>query len=126
MNITPIRNKDDYEAALKEVQSLMSAEWGTVEGDRLDVLAILVEAYETRHSPLEFADPVEAIKFCMDQKGLTPKDLVPMIGTLSRVDDVLNGVRPLTLAMIRRLHQSLGIPVESLIQPCRSKTAIAV
>jgi HTH-type transcriptional regulator/antitoxin HigA len=108
------------------VQSLMSAEWGTVEGDRLDVLAILVEAYETRHFPLGFTDPVEAIKFCMDQKGLTPKDLVPMIGALSRVDDVLNGIRPLTLAMIRRLHQGLGIPVESLIQPCRSKTATTV
>jgi HTH-type transcriptional regulator/antitoxin HigA len=126
MNITPLRNNDDYEAALKEVASLMSAERGTTEGDRLDVLAILVEAYESRYFPLEFADPVESLKFCMDQKGLTPKDLVPMIGALNRVYEVLNGVRPLTQPMIRRLHQGLGIPLESLIQPCDSKPAAAL
>jgi HTH-type transcriptional regulator/antitoxin HigA len=119
MDIKPIRTEEDYEAALKLVESLMSAEFGTPEGDRLDVLATLVEAYEAKHYPMEAADPIEAIKFMMDQKGLTPKDLEPMIGRSNRVYEVLNRVRPLTLTMIRRLHAGLGIPAEALIQPPR-------
>jgi HTH-type transcriptional regulator/antitoxin HigA len=119
MDIKPIRTEEDYEAALKVVESLMSAEFGTPEGDRLDVLATLVEAYEAKHYPMEAADPIEAIKFMMDQKGLTPKDLEPMIGRSNRVYEVLNRVRPLTLTMIRRLHVGLGIPAEALIQPPR-------
>jgi HTH-type transcriptional regulator/antitoxin HigA len=119
MDIKPIRTEEDYEAALKVVESLMSAEFGTPEGDRLDVLATLVEAYEAKHYPMEAADPIEAIKFMMDQKGLTPKDLEPMIGRSNRVYEVLNRVRPLTLTMIRRLHAGLGIPAEALIQPPR-------
>lgn len=97
MNIKPIRSGADYQAALREVESLMTAKFGTPEGDRLDVLATLVEAYEARHFPMEVADPIEAIKFQMDQRGLTVKDLEPMIGRPNRVHEVLNRVRPLTL-----------------------------
>ena len=116
MHIKPIRTEDDYRAALREVESLMSAQLGTPEGDRLDVLATLVDAYETRHFVMEFPDPVEAIKFSMEQKSLTPRDLEPMIGRLNRVYEILNGTRQLTLPMIRRLHQELGIPAEVLIR----------
>jgi HTH-type transcriptional regulator/antitoxin HigA len=97
----------------------MTAEFGSPEGDRLDVLATLIEAYEAKHYPLEAADPIETIKFKMDQKGLTAKDLEPMIGKTNRVYEVLNRVRPLTLPMIWRLHKGLGIPAEALIQPPR-------
>lgn len=117
MDIKPIRTDADYHAALREVESLMTADFGTREGDRLDVLATLVEAYEAKHFPMEVADPVEAIKFQMDQKGLTVKDLEPMIGRSNRVYEVLNRIRPLTLPMIWRLHTGLGIPAEVLIQP---------
>lgn len=117
MDIKPIRTEADYQAALREVESLMTAEFGTPEGDRLDVLATLVEAYEAKHFPMEVADPVEAIKFQMDQKGLTVKDLEPMIGRSNRVYEVLNRIRPLTLPMIWKLHRELGIPAEALIQP---------
>lgn len=117
MDIKPIRTDDDYRAALREVESLMLAEFGSPEGDRLDVLATLVEAYESKHFPMELPDPVDAIKFSMDQKGLTPKDLEPMIGRMNRVYEVLSGKRSLTLPMIWRLHEGLGIPAESLIKP---------
>ena len=116
MNIRPIRTKTDYRAALKEVESLMSARSGTPEGERLDVLATLVQAYEAKHFPMDLPDPVEAIRFRMEQSGLAPKDLVPMIGQINRVYEVLNRKRPLTLQMIRRLHRDLGIPAESLIK----------
>jgi HTH-type transcriptional regulator/antitoxin HigA len=116
MNIRPIRTKADYRAALKEVEALMAAERNTPEGERLDVLVTLVEAYETKHYPLDLPDPVEAIRFRMEQRGLTPKDLVPMIGQINRVYEVLGRRRPLTLAMIQRLHGELGIPAESLIK----------
>lgn len=119
MDIKPIRTEEDYQAALMEVELLMEAEFGTPEGDRLDVLATLIESYETKHYPMETADPIEAIKFEMDQKGLTVKDLEPMIGRSNRVYEVLNRVRPLTLPMIWRLHRGLGIPAEILIQPPR-------
>ena len=118
MEIKPIRTKADHRAALKEIQTLMAARPGTPEGDRLDVLATLVEAWEKKRYPMELPDPVEAIKFRMDQSGLQPKDLVPMIGQLNRVYEVLARKRPLTLQMIRRLHRDLGIPAESLIKPC--------
>lgn len=119
MDIKPIRTEADYRAALSEVESLMTAEFGTPEGDRLDILATLVEAYETKHFPMDIADPIEAIKFQMEHKGLTPKDLEPMIGRLNRVYEVLSRARPLTLPMIWRLHKGLGIPAEALIQPPR-------
>jgi HTH-type transcriptional regulator/antitoxin HigA len=115
MKIKPIKTRADHRAALKEIETLMAAERDTPEGDRLDVLVTLVEAYEDKHYRLDLPDPVEAIKFRMEQKGLTPKDLVPLIGRINRVYEVLSRRRPLTLAMIRRLHSDLGIPAESLI-----------
>lgn len=117
MNIKPIRNDDDYDAALREIASLMADDPspGTVNGDRLDVLATLVAAYEARHHPVQPPDPIEAIKFRMDQQGLTVADLKPYIGPPNRVYEVLTRKRRLSLAMIRRLHAGLGIPAETLI-----------
>jgi HTH-type transcriptional regulator/antitoxin HigA len=123
MEIKPIRTKADYRAALKEIEGLMSAAADTPEGERLDVLVTLVEAYERKHYRLDLPEPVEAIKFRMEQQGLTPKDMVPMIGRINRVYEVLNRKRPLTLAMIQRLHSELGIPAESLIKPCEKRRA---
>ena len=105
MEIKPIRSKADYRAALKAVEDLMSARAGSPEGDRLDVMVTLIEAYERKHYPLDPPDPVEAIKFRMEQMALAPKDLVPMIGQLNRVYEILNRKRPLTLQMkIGRAH----------------------
>lgn len=124
MNIKPVKTKADYKAALKEIESLMSARPNTPQGERLDVLVTLVEAYERKHFPLDLPDPVEAIKFRMEQMDLAPRDLVPMIGRLNRVYEVLNYKRPLTLKMIWRLHNQLGIPAENLIkQPDNSHAA---
>jgi len=116
MDIKPIGTKADYRAALKEIESLMNAEADTPEGERLDVLATLVEAYERKHFPMDLPDPVGAIRFRMEQSGLSPKDLVPMIGQLNRVYEVLGRKRPLTLKRVWRLHRELGIPAESLIK----------
>jgi len=116
MNIKPIKTDTDYRAALKEIEALMSAEFESPEGEKLDVLVTLVEAYERKHYPLDLPDPVEAIKFEMEQKGLSVKDLEPMIGKSNRVYEVLTHKRSLTLKMIRRLHEKLGIPAESLIK----------
>ena len=116
MEIKPIRTKTDYRKTLKEIETLMSAQPGTPEGERLDVLVTLVEAYERKHFPMDLPDAVEAIKFRMEQSGLAPKDLVPMIGQLNRVYEVLNRKRPLTMAMAWKLHKGLGIPAESLIK----------
>ena len=117
MDIRPIRSKADYKATLKEISALMELDpkLGTPQGDRLDVLTTLVQAYEAKHLPITSPDPVEAIKFRMEQSGLSVKDLEPMIGKSNRVYEVLNRKRPLTLAMIRRLHQNLGIPADVLI-----------
>jgi len=124
MEIRPIKTKADYRAALKEIEALMAAKRDTLAGERLDVLVTLVEAYERKHYAFDLPDPVEAIKFRMEQKGMTPKDLVPMIGRINRVYEVLSRRRPLTLAMIQRLHSELGIPAESLIkQPDGRKAA---
>jgi len=124
MDIRPIRTEADYQATLREVESLMTAEFGTPDGDRLDVLTTLVEAYEAKHFPKEVADRIEAIKFQMTQRGLTVKDLEPMIGRSNRVYEVLNRIRPLTLPMIWRLHKGLGIPAEALIQPPKGAAAV--
>jgi HTH-type transcriptional regulator/antitoxin HigA len=124
MDIKPIKSEQDYRATLQEIETLMGAGLGTPEGERLDVLATLVEAYERKHFPLDLPDPVEAIKFVMDQRGLTVKDLEPMIGHANRVYEILNHKRPLTLRMIWKLHKELGIPAESLIkQPDESEAA---
>ena len=116
MDIKPIKTDADYRSALKEIESLMLATMDSPEGEKLDLLVTLVEAYERKHYPLDLPDPVEAIKFEMDRKGLTVKDLEPMIGKSNRVYEVLNHKRSLTLKMIWRLHEKLGIPAESLIK----------
>ncbi len=116
MDIKPIRTDADYREALKQIESLMMAAPDTAEGERLDVMVTLVEAYESKHHALELPDPIEAIKFEMERKGLSIKDLEPMIGKSNRVYEVLNRKRALTLPMIRRLNHSLGIPAESLIK----------
>jgi HTH-type transcriptional regulator/antitoxin HigA len=123
MNIKPIKTPEDHRAALQEINGLMMAEMGSPEGDRLDVLTTLVEAYEAKHFPMEMADPVDAIKFTMEQRGLTARDLQPMIGQLNRVYEILNGKRMLTLPMIWRLHKAFGIPAEALIKPPSSLCA---
>ena len=124
MDIKPLKTEADYQAVLKEIETLMHAKADTPEGDRLDVLVTLVEAYEARHYPLDLPDPVEAIKFTMEQKGLTVKDLEPMIGRSNRVYEILNYKRPLTLKMIWRLHQGLGIPAESLIRQPENQSTL--
>lgn len=116
MDIKPIRTNTDYRAALKEIEILMMAAPDTPKGEKLDILVTLVESWEHKHYPLDLPDPVEAIKFEMEQKGLTIKDLEPMIGKSNRVYEILNHKRSLTLKMIWRLHQKLGIPAESLIK----------
>lgn len=116
MEVKPIKTDADYRASLKEIESLMAARPDSPEGEKLDVLATLVEAYERKHYPLDLPDPVAAIRFEMEQKGLTAKDLEPMIGRRNRVYEVLNRKRSLTLRMIWRLHEQLGIPAESLIK----------
>ena len=118
MNIKPIRTAKDHKAALAEISKLMETDpdIGTPKGDRLDVLVTLVQAYEAQHFPMSLPDPVEAIKFRMEQQGLKPKDLEPMIGKSNRVYEVLTRKRSLTIGMIRKLHSGLGIPAQSLIQ----------
>ena len=121
--VRPIRTKRDYEAALKEVERLWGAKAGTSEGDRLDVLATLVDAYEAEHYPMDPPDPVEAIKFRMEQQGLTRRDLEEIIGTRTRIAEILNRKRGLSIAMIRRLHERLGISADVLIRPSRKSAA---
>ncbi len=122
MEIKPIRTEEDYKAALREVSAYFDSEPtpGTPDGDRFEILLTLVEAYETKHYQIDLPDPVAAIKFRMEQAGLTAKDLVPSIGRLNRVYEILNGKRHLTLNMIWNLHEKLGIPAECLIQPPKS------
>jgi HTH-type transcriptional regulator/antitoxin HigA len=117
MVIKPIKTDADYRGALKEIESLMMAKADTTDGDKLDVMVTLVEAYEAKHFPMALPDPVEAIKFEMERKGLTVKDLEPMIGKSNRVYEILNRKRSLTLKMIWKLHNGLGIPAECLIKP---------
>lgn len=121
--LKPIRSEADYERSLAEVERLWGAKSGTPEGDRLDVLATLVDAWESQHYPMDSPDPIEAIKFRMEQQGLTRKDLEPMIGTRTRVAEVLNRKRGLSISMIRRLHARLGIAAEVLIRPSRKTGA---
>ena len=121
--LKPIRTKADYEKTLAEVEHLWGAKSGTPKGDRLDVLATLIDAYEAKHYPMDPPDPVEAIKFRMEQQGLSRKDLEPLIGTRTRVAEVLNRKRSLSIGMIRRLHDRLGISAEVLIRPSRTKKA---
>jgi HTH-type transcriptional regulator / antitoxin HigA len=121
--VRPIRTKRDYEAALKDVERLWGAEIGTRDGDRLDVLATLIDAYEADHYPMDPPDPIEAIKFRMEQQGLTRRDLEEIIGTRTRIAEVMNRKRGLSIAMIRRLHERLGISADVLIRPSRKRAA---
>src|SRR5919201_4053770 len=121
--VRPIRTRRDHEAALKEIERLWGAKTGTPEGDRLDVLATLVDAYEAEHYPMDPPDPIEAIKFRMEQQGLTRRDLEEIIGTRTRIAEVLNRKRGLSITMIRRLHERLGISADVLIRPTRKKAA---
>ncbi len=117
MDIKPIRSDADYEAALKEIENLADSQPGTPEGDRMEVLVTLVEAYEARHFPIpEPDDPVEVLKYYMESRGLTRSDLLPYLGSKERVSEILNRKRGLSLAMIRRLHNGLGIPADLLVQ----------
>ena len=122
-NLKPIRSRGDYDAAMAEIERLWGARSGTPVGDRLDILATLVDAYENEHYPIDPPDPIEAIKFRMEQRGLTRKDLADILGSRTRVAEVLNRRRGLSINMIRRLHQKLGISVEVLIRPIRTKKA---
>src|SRR5215813_6187634 len=122
-DVKPIRTKRDYEAALKEVERLWGARTGTRDGDRLDVLATLIDAYEAERYPMDPPDPIEAIKFRMEQQGLTRRDLEAIIGTRTRIAEVFNRKRGLSIAMIRRLHERLGISADVLIRPSRRRAA---
>jgi HTH-type transcriptional regulator/antitoxin HigA len=115
-NLRSIKSERDHAAALREIEALMDAKPGTAEGDRLEALSILVAAYEDAHHAVDPPDPIEAIVFCMDQRRLTRADLAPYLGGRGRVSEVLNRRRPLTLAMIRRLHAGLGIPADVLVR----------
>src|SRR3954453_2714332 len=121
--LKPIRTKADYTAALAEVERLWGAKSGTARADRLDLLATLIDAYEAKHYPMDPPDPIDAIQFRMEQLGLTRKDLEPLIGTRARVAEVMNRKRGLSIEMIRRLHQELGISAEVLIRSAREDAA---
>jgi HTH-type transcriptional regulator/antitoxin HigA len=117
MEIRPIKTEKDYNAALKDVKNLFNAEPGTPDGDRLDVLSTLIEAYEDAHYEIPAPDPIEALHYFMESRGLTRADIEPYIGSRARVSEILNRKRPLTLPMIQRLHTELGIPAEVLVKP---------
>ena len=124
MTITrPIRTDEEHAAALREIDGLMRAEAGTPEGDRLDLLATLVELYVTTRWPIAAPDPIDAIRFMMEQKGLSRRDLEPAIGARNRVAEVLNRKRPLTLPMIRRLSSLLELPADILVQSYETQRA---
>lgn len=117
MNIKPIRNEADYEAALMEIENLWGAAYGSPEGDKLDVLVTLAEAYEEKHHPILPPDPIEALLHYLESQEFTRRDLEPYIGSRARVSEILNKKRPLSLEMIRKLQKGLGIPADILIQP---------
>jgi len=123
MNIKPIKNELDYSNTLNKIENLMDAKPNTVQMDELEVLTILVEAYEGQHYKIEAPDPVEAIKFRMEQEGLKQKDLVAIVGSKSRVSEILNKKRKLTIEMIRNLHKQLHIPIESLFLDYKTNCA---
>lgn len=121
MEIRPVKTESDYAAALEEIDRLWGSPEGTEQGDRLDVLLVLVENYESKHHPIDPPDPIEAIKFRMEQMNLTRKDLERIIGSRGRVSEVFNRRRSLSLGMIRRLHSELHIPLESLVQESEAR-----
>ncbi len=115
MNIKPIRNDDDLRAAFKRLDKVFQAQEGTAAADEMEILVTLIEAYEHKHFPISVADPIDAIKFRMEQQGLTQKDLEPYIGSSGRVSEILNHKRRLSLKMVKQLHDGLHIPYESLL-----------
>lgn len=119
MDIHPIKTEADHQAALREVSSYFEnePEPGSQAGDRFDILLTLIESYEAKHHPIEAPDPIEAIKYLMEAKGLDRKDLTPILGSRQRVHEILERKRPLSMQHIRKLHDSLGIPAEILIKP---------
>ena len=119
MEIKPIRSETDYERALRRVEQLWGSPKGTAQGDELDVLATLTEAYEREHYPMDLPNPIDAIKFRLEQSGKDTSALIGIIGQRTRVYEVMRGARPLSLNMIRKLHEQLQIPAEVLIQPGR-------
>lgn len=123
MEIRPIKTEADYRAALKEVERLWESEPGTPEGDCVEVLTTLVEAYEARHHPILAPEPIAAILFMMEQKGLTRRDLEPAIGSRGRVSEILNRRRPLTLPMVRALSALLNLPTDVLVRPYDLRSA---
>jgi HTH-type transcriptional regulator/antitoxin HigA len=123
IELKPIYTEVDYEAALAEIEQLFEAVPGTPEGDKLEILTTLVEAYEEKHYPIPLPDPIEAIFYYLESRGLSRRDLEPYLGSRARVSEVLNRKRPLSLEMIRRLHTGLKIPAEVLIQPYEYKQA---
>ena len=123
MSIKPIKSERDYRRALKLINALIDAKPNTPNGDRLEILVTLVDAWEEKHHPIDPPDPIEAIRFAMEQRGLTRQDLEPLIGSRARVAEILNHKRRLTLPMIRRLHDQLGIAAEVLIRPSRRNSA---
>lgn len=123
MDIKPIRTKADYRTALREVERLWEAEPGTPDGDRVEILVTLIEAYEAKHHPIEAPDPIAAVEFMMEQKGLSRRDLEPVFGSRARVSEVLTKRRPLTLPMIRQLSSLLDIPADILVQPYKTRKA---
>ena len=123
MDIRPIKTKADYRAVLKEAERLWDADPGTPDGDRVDILTTLIEAYEAKHFPIPAPDPIAAVLFMMDQKGLTRRDLEPAVGGRGRVSEVLTRKRPLTLPMVRALSRLLDIPADVLVQPYETRSA---
>lgn len=115
MNIKPIRNDDDLTAAFKHLESIFQAKAGTPEADEMEILVTLIEAYENKHYPIQKPDPIAAIRFVMEQNNLQPKDMQPYLGAQSKVSEVLSGKRSLSLTMIKRLHDGLGMPYTSLL-----------
>ena len=123
MEIRVIKTDEDYAATLAEIESLFDATPDTPDGDRLDVLVTLLEAYEKKHYPIPSPDPVEAIKYWMESRGITRRDLEPLMGSRARVSEVFNHRRGLTLTKIRNLHDKLGIPADALIHPAKLRQA---
>lgn len=126
MDIKPIKGEADYDRALRRVEELWDAPHGSAESDELDILTTLIEAYEREHYPIDPPDPIEAIKFRLEQRGKDSRALIGVIGHRTRVYEVLRGKRPLSLNMIRNLHEKLGIPAEVLIQPARRGHKVGV
>lgn len=125
VEVEPIRSDEDYETALGEIEALIGARPGTAEGDRLDVLVTLIQAYEAMHHPVDAPDPIALLHFVMEQRGLDRADLQPMLGGRGRVSEIMARKRPLTLTMIRRLQSELGLPADVLVRPYKLRPPLA-